>query len=81
MSQTFGWYFLNHIPMFYDFTVFHSEQIVKHVFFTTIQFAFAYGQNKVPFAQNFVEFGVFENYIVGRGKILNGFSRGRSIHL
>jgi hypothetical protein len=34
MSQTFGRYFLNHIPMFYDFTVFHSEQIVKCVFFT-----------------------------------------------
>jgi hypothetical protein len=58
--------------MFYDFTVFHSEQVVKCVFFTTIPFTFAYCKHEVAFTQYFMDFGVFK-HIVLRSEILYCF--------
>src|SRR6056297_2928052 len=72
VCQSFGRYFLNHVPMFYDFPFFHSEQVIKSVFLATIPFTFAYGKYEITFTQHFMDFGVFK-HIVLRSEILYCF--------
>ena len=58
--------------MFYDFTRFHSEEVIEYVFFTAIPFAFTDRKHEVAFTQHLVDFSVLEHVVLG-SEVLYGF--------